>query len=511
MRRPPHRSALPLLRLAALAAVVTAACAAACSSTSSDAPVEPAPDAGTKPPGTSTAQPPDVPFDAGSTPRPDAQADSGTKTDASVDAGAQVDAGPLVARPSIFAGARHTCAILADGSVKCWGANDEGQLGLGDVADRGSTAGQMGAALPTVDLGPGRTAVSLALGSSHTCALLDDGNVKCWGANDEGQLGLDDGDARGDAAGEMGATLPAVALGAGRTALAIAAGATHTCAVLDNGALLCWGANDYGQLFTGDNVRRGKNAGDMAALTPVSLPPGRTARAVSASFQSTCALLDDGQVRCLGFNITGQLGIGNNSTRGASPAHVGAGLLAADLGPGLTALQVAIGNNHTCARLGGGKLKCWGDNLFGQLGLGDTVRRGDEPNEMGAALPLVDLGASVERVAVGNRFTCAVVTGGRVKCWGNNGGGRLGLGDTVTRGKLAADMGAGLPSVDLGPGRTAVDVTVGSAHACARLDDGAIKCWGENDRGQLGLGDARARGGAPTDMGAALPAVSVGP
>lgn len=521
MLRPAARtSLLQMLRFAALSATVTAACLVACSGNEGAAPEPAAPDASTKPPSSSPTSSPDVPFDAGTRDaggaRRDASSDAGTSTDAGASTDATVDAaadGGAPVRRSVFAGARHTCAILASGAVKCWGQNDSGQLGLGDVAHRGALAGQMGAALPTVDLGAGRTARTLALGAEHSCAILDDGSVKCWGANGEGQLGLDDAAARGDGPGEMGDALPKVDLGVGRTALALAAGSDHTCAVLDDGSVKCWGGNGYGQLMTGDSTARGKNAGDMAALPSAQLPPGRTARAVSANFQSTCALLDDGTVRCVGFNLSGQLGLGNNATRGPNAAHVGAGLLAADLGAGTSALEVASGNSHTCARLAGGKLKCWGDNLFGQLGLGDTQRRGDEAGEMGAALPSVDLGPAlgVARVAIGNRFSCAILSNGKTKCWGNNTSGRLGLGDTAARGKLVADMGAALPYVDLGAGRTAVDLALGSAHVCARLDDGAIKCWGENDYGQLGLGDGRARGGAPTDMGAALPAVDLGP
>jgi alpha-tubulin suppressor-like RCC1 family protein len=107
----------------------------------------------------------------------------------------------------------HTCALLDDGSVKCWGSNDGGRLGLGDLASRGDNPGEMGDALPAVNLGTGRTALALAVGQGHTCALLDDTvGVKCWGSNDAGQLGLGDTTRRGDDPGEMGDALPFVSL-----------------------------------------------------------------------------------------------------------------------------------------------------------------------------------------------------------------------------------------------------------------------------------------------------------
>ena len=138
--------------------------------------------------------------------------DAGSDADAGndADAGSDADAGPT--GPELTAGGAHTCARFDDGSVKCWGANTFGQLGLGDTQSRGDGPGEMGATLPAVDLGPGRTALQVTAGFQHTCARLDDGSVKCWGANALGQLGLGDTQVRGDGPGEMGAALPAVQL-----------------------------------------------------------------------------------------------------------------------------------------------------------------------------------------------------------------------------------------------------------------------------------------------------------
>jgi alpha-tubulin suppressor-like RCC1 family protein len=123
-----------------------------------------------------------------------------------------VDLGPGRTALQLTAGDAHTCARLDDGSVKCWGFNIIGPLGLGDTQPRGDGPGEMGAALPAVDLGPGRTALQLTAGNAQTCARLDDGSVKCWGWNGSGQLGLGDTQTRGDGPGEMGAALPAVQL-----------------------------------------------------------------------------------------------------------------------------------------------------------------------------------------------------------------------------------------------------------------------------------------------------------
>jgi E3 ubiquitin-protein ligase HERC3 len=179
-----------------------------------------------------------------------------------------VDLGTGRTAQALAAGYNHTCALLDDGTVKCWGWNYTGQLGLGDTSDRGDAPLEMGDDLPAVDLGTGRTAQALAAGYLHTCALLDDGTVKCWGRNNSGQLGLGDTGDRGQVIGEMGDDLPAVDLGTGRTAQALAAGEFHTCALLDDGTVKCWGRNGYGQLGLGDTSDRGDEPVEMGDALP---------------------------------------------------------------------------------------------------------------------------------------------------------------------------------------------------------------------------------------------------
>jgi len=181
------------------------------------------------------------------------------------------------------------------------------------------------AALGTVALGTGRTAKQLALGAEHTCALLDNATVKCWGRGDSGQLGYEASNALGDAAGEMGQSLPAVALGTGRTAVSISAGDYHTCAVLDNGSLKCWGSASYGQLGSGGTAYVGDGANEMGdKLSPVSLGTSRSAVQVSAAKNTTCVLLDDYRsVKCFGDGTVGTLGYGNTTSLGDGPNEMG--------------------------------------------------------------------------------------------------------------------------------------------------------------------------------------------
>lgn len=190
----------------------------------------------------------------------------------------------------------------------------------------------MGDALGTVNLGTGRTAKRLVSGSGHNCAILDNNSVKCWGLNTAGQLGLGDTNDRGNNAGEMGDSLPSVNLGTGRTAKDLAAGATHTCAILDDDSVKCWGTNLFGQLGIGDGTDRGNNAADMGnSLPTVSLGTGRSAKTLSLGWLHSCALLDDNLVKCWGFNMSGQLGLGDTSGRGSAGGQMGDSLPAVDV------------------------------------------------------------------------------------------------------------------------------------------------------------------------------------
>ena len=171
--------------------------------------------------------------------------------------------------PAIAAGNYHSCAVLDNASVKCWGYNGYGQLGIDNITNMGDNSSEM-ALLPTVNLGTGRTATAISAGYRHNCALLDNGYVKCWGRNHFGQLGIDNTTNMGDGSGEM-AVLPTVNLGTGRTATAIAVGFYHTCAILDNASVKCWGANIYGQLGIDNTTHMGNTSGEMAVLPSIDL------------------------------------------------------------------------------------------------------------------------------------------------------------------------------------------------------------------------------------------------
>lgn len=425
--------------------------------------------------------------------------------------GNEAPGAPVAAR-SLTAGGAHACEVSSGGAVRCWGSNSDGQLGLGDIANRGDGPNEMSGNLPAVALGTGRTASAVSAGSAHTCALLDDASVKCWGRNGSGQLGLGDTAARGDGPNEMGDSLTAVSLGAGRTATAVSSGSAHTCALLDDGAVKCWGGGTFGALGQGNTSARGDGPNEMGDNLPaVDLGTGRTATAIAAGDGFTCALLDNASVKCWGSNFGGELGLGDVAARGDAGGEMGDALPAVDLGAGRTATAITAGFSHTCAVLDNASVKCWGLNSDGQLGAGDVSGRGDNPNEMGDFNGGVDLGTgrTATAVSAGVTHTCALLDNASVKCWGGNANGRLGRGDTTNQGDNLNEMGNFNLAVNLGTARTATAVTTGHSSTCARLDNGAVKCWGNNTSGSLGLGDTVNRGDNFNEMGDNLPAVSL--
>ncbi|MGB0152334.1 MAG: RCC1 domain-containing protein, partial [Candidatus Poseidoniaceae archaeon] len=200
--------------------------------------------------------------------------------------------------------------------------------------------------------------MALSVGGSHICAILDNGELKCWGYDFFGQVG--DGGNNTDQYSPV-----SVDLGTGRTAVAISAGSWHTCAILDNGDLKCWGYNAYGQLGDG-NIGAGFSR-NTPNSTAINLGTGRTAVAVAAGEAHTCAILDNGDLKCWGKGYHGQLGIGGTNDQSTPPST------AINLGSGRTAIAISAGQAYTCAILDNGDLKCWGRDNEGQLGGGGTT------------------------------------------------------------------------------------------------------------------------------------------
>ena len=260
----------------------------------------------------------------------------------------EVSFGSTLIATSIYAGGHHTCVILSDGTVRCWGRNVHGQLGIGTTINTNTPT--------TVNtLGAGRTAISLALAWDSTCALLDDGSVKCWGKREHGQLG--DGLSTGETSSPPSSP---VSFGAGRTAKMITAGEFHYCAILDNDEIMCWGDGANGKLATGSTSDQTTPTAPSGAFAA-----GRYAVYLDAGYHHTCAILDNGHATCWGSDANGQLG--NVAAGDILTLHTG--YLA------WKAMAISAGGSHTCMQVDKPndghqheRIKCWGSRSSGQLG-----------------------------------------------------------------------------------------------------------------------------------------------
>jgi alpha-tubulin suppressor-like RCC1 family protein len=364
----------------------------------------------------------------------------------------------LIAPVSLTAGSAHSCAVLADTTMKCWGLNTNGQLGDGTTLQKTSPVAVTG--LTTVS--------SAAAGTSFTCAVLTagaTGTIKCWGLNTNGQLG--DGTT-------VQKTLPVAVTGL-VGALQVATGASHACARLNDGTVKCWGQNTNGQLGDGTTVQK---------TSPVAVTGLSGVTSLAAGGSTTCAILTSGAVKCWGQNTNGQLGEGTTVQK-LVPAQV-SGID----GTTTKATALAVGSSHSCALITDGTLRCWGLNSSGQLG-DNTVVQKLIPTTVKSTSTATLTGVSA--ITAGSAHTCAVIGNGATasaKCWGSNANGRLGNGATSNSSlpvAVLATLTTGLRMVVAGGSST---LSLVPSTSLAPLSGAG---WGLNANGQLGDGTTTQR------------------
>ena len=299
---------------------------------------------------------------------------------------------------AISAGGLHTCALLSEnGQVKCWGWNVVGQLGIGSTAKNNSK--------PTL-VSNLSGAVAIGAGSAHTCVVLKSGKISCWGGNDHGQLG--DGS-------KIQSNIPVATQGI-TGVIALGLGSLNTCALLASHKVMCWGANNYGEL--------GNGVLTLGSKTPVQVLGLSEVVAVSAGYYYACAILRKGEVDCWGSSTSGQLG--ESSFRQISPLPV----RVFDISH---AYAMSAGSQHVCVILHMGRVKCWGSNYNGELGVPPSVTT----KHLGSALPIhVGNVTGARFISSGGSHTCALLDTSEMKCWGLNYYGQLGNGVTLQQSSL---------------------------------------------------------------------------
>jgi alpha-tubulin suppressor-like RCC1 family protein len=380
--------------------------------------------------------------------------DSGTDAATTVNDGSSTqDAGHPLSGVVALVGSGETpslsntafCAVLSDGSARCWGSNSSGQLGLG-------TSGAP-AAYPVQPTGLSARVTAIAVGDDHGCAIqtTDAGAVTlCWGDDTRGGVGL---------GGDGGLHVP-TAIGAVSGASAVASGGGVSCALVST-EMYCWGDNDYGNSCI-----------DSTGVQSTPYFVGLSVDKIVVGY--TGLALASGTVYSWGRNDYGQLARVSGETCMVGDAgfncdqYYGTSAIAAD------ASVVAVGGEHSCAVVSG-QAVCFGDDRSGQLGDGKTTT-----NPVQTPVAVVGLSAAPVQLALGSQFTCALVAGGAVQCWGSGSYGVAGVADAGPGGLALS------PVTVLTTGATAI--AAGDATACALMSDTTVKCWGRNAEGELGIG-----------------------
>ncbi len=393
---------------------------------------------------------------------PNDSGNDATQTDGSTgDAsdGGIVEAGPLcLSTPcvtQIASGGFHSCARVTDGTVRCWGRNNAGQLGVGITSDGGFD----GTSHP-IPVNPQLAGVSqitashYSLNASVTCVLAS-GVPECFGANTAGQLGLSadagafDNNAHPDASPVQG--LP-------QSVSSVWAGNLHSCAIDGTGVMYCWGYD--GQMQLGRAIPNAN--GNVLPAGAVETDAG-PATQMGPGFDYSIGLAKSGLVYSWGANNVGQLGRAANDP---SPSGVVA----------ITNVtNIAAGLEHACA-VSSGTLMCWGNDQNAELGDGKQNTQSQTPVTVNVA------SKTITQVTAGYSHTCALASDGTVYCWGQNDWGQCGtVGDGGNGDVLAPTQVQGLTG-------KALEVEAGTNHTCALIEGGSVMCWGANDRGQLGQG-----------------------
>ena len=347
----------------------------------------------------------------------------------------------------------NTCAVVSDGTLRCWGGNAQGQLGPASTVNH---------LVPF--LIPDQKAVrSVATGWAFTCVLLRSGQVNCWGYNVNGELGC-----FAPVTSNNGPLCTPFA--AGSPVEQIVAGAERACARLADGTAQCWGRNDHYDL--GDGTRTN-------SFGPVVASGIANATAIASGLWQACAVMADGTARCWGANDRGQLG---NGTIAANPV---ATLVYGIDGIANRVVAASPTEDHSCVLLADGSVRCFGEDLYGGLGDGKTVTT--------TIAVTSQFSKTAIGIASGAKSTCAIIGGTSVQCVGYGAFGQLGNG-TFTQSSVPV-------TVALPEGVSVKSLAARYNHVCALSVDGRLWCWGVNTSGQLGNGST-ANSSVPVEVAA---------
>lgn len=424
--------------------------------------------------------------------------------------------------------AYHACIYNSQGEMKCWGHNYSGELGLGDVNHRGDELNEMGLDLPFVKIGNGLKVNQIATGGAHTCVLLTNNQLKCWGFNLYGQLGLGiDNGTVGDTPETTPDKLAYINFGALSSPAKIVCGRVHTCVLFANKQIKCFGSNQLGQIgFEGITTNVGKNATEMGDALPfVKLGTGVEVQSIytSASADHSCIIIATSQlIKCWGNNQYRQLGTFDSTpidtipyddpnVVGQASGTMGDKLPSIALGSVKTVKVIGIGSSFTCALRTDDLLKCWGSNTHGQLSIGAKVPFVYR-TDISLSTP-IDAGKKIKQISAGMDHNCILFDDNiTVKCVGGNSAANLGQGDTTDRGDSPSTIFPNIPAINLGTGSLQISYINALNYAtCVVFVDSSVKCFGSGSEGEMGNGKKINLGDDPSEMGSNLTFITLFP
>ncbi len=346
--------------------------------------------------------------------------------------------------------------------------------------------------------------VKVTAGWDLTCAVLN-GEVGCFGSGRLGGIGRGDTENWGAQPGQMGNLVPITLPGPTLKVDQVAAGLSgndHTCLLFTNKRAVCFGYNPYGECGAGTTTSPLLGPVSSLAFLNAAASPVRQVVPLQGA---TCVLSDaDSSVTCWGYGGYGTLGRGD----AASPASLGASSPVVFDQPTVTVTMISGANLHVCALFSNRRVRCWGDNQYGELGQGHSRAVGLAASDMTSLLfvSFSDATAEVAQVSAGTGHSCALLSSpaaGRIVCWGQGSHGQLGTGSVFNRGTQASDM-TSLALLAFSTTDAALSISAGALHTCALFDAGAgagrCRCWGNGADGQLGSGSTSNMGDNPTEL-----------
>lgn len=319
----------------------------------------------------------------------------------------------------------HACVLLINGKVNCWGQNPFGVLGYQNQKNiLLKKKGRLNR-LRFLPLIKGERTIQISLAPHHSCALFESGRIKCWGQNQNGQLGIPLLGPIGDGKKEMGEHLPFVALGSNRKVVQVLAAGegkyARSCALFEHGRVKCWGAAGAVQ-GNEDEVFRGRDPDSMGEhLRWIDFGVESKVIMLTAGDQHNCALFENHQVKCWGENQYGQLGQGHRESRGSKMRDMSHLVGFVALGKDFKVQDMRSSNFHNCVFSSKQEMKCWGLNQWGQLGIDGSENIGDEVGEMGSLLPSISLAfvpSEYQDFELASDRSCVHFSKGESQCWG---------------------------------------------------------------------------------------------